>query len=294
MHDLRFETSTPIIIMGMHRSGTGMIARLLKELGLFIGRRLQQDYEALFFLQLNEWLLRQSGGAWDQPEAIRYLLANAKVRALAVDYVRYLIGSPRVVSYLGWMHYLRHHDPTRLPCSWGWKDPRNTYTLPLWLDLFPEAKVIHVYRHGLDVSESLRVRMRKSLARAEIGHERLGKRLRLYWFHARRAGFTDSLRCAASLGASFELWESYMQQARAHVQSLANQAIEIKYEEFVADPRAGLMRLAQFCGLHATDATIDRLVASVRESRAYAFRSNPELLAYASEIDNRLAEWGYS
>ena len=29
-----------------------------------------------------------------------------------------------------------------IPFPWGWKDPRNSITLPLWLRLYPEAKII--------------------------------------------------------------------------------------------------------------------------------------------------------
>ena len=45
----------------------------------------------------------------------------------------------------------------------GWKDPRNTFTLDLWLKLFPNAKIINIMRHPLDVSQSLLVRQNKLL-----------------------------------------------------------------------------------------------------------------------------------
>ncbi len=31
--------------------------------------------------------------------------------------------------------------------AWGWKDPRNTFTLPMWLSIFPKARVLHVLRN---------------------------------------------------------------------------------------------------------------------------------------------------
>lgn len=36
-----------------------------------------------------------------------------------------------------------------LPAHWGWKDPRNVYTLGLWLIQFPNARVIHIIRSGI-------------------------------------------------------------------------------------------------------------------------------------------------
>ena len=39
----------PIIIIGMSRSGTGMLAKMLEDLGLFIGKSKDRNNEALFF-----------------------------------------------------------------------------------------------------------------------------------------------------------------------------------------------------------------------------------------------------
>jgi hypothetical protein len=43
----------PVIILGMHRSGTSMVSELLDQLGLFVGRELQDDHESTYFLDLN-------------------------------------------------------------------------------------------------------------------------------------------------------------------------------------------------------------------------------------------------
>lgn len=42
----------PIIILGMHRSGTTMITQLLENLGLFVGTEKEVNHEALFFGKL--------------------------------------------------------------------------------------------------------------------------------------------------------------------------------------------------------------------------------------------------
>lgn len=39
----------PIIIVGMHRSGTTMITKMLENLGLFVGDQKEINNEALFF-----------------------------------------------------------------------------------------------------------------------------------------------------------------------------------------------------------------------------------------------------
>ncbi|MBW1793701.1 MAG: sulfotransferase [Deltaproteobacteria bacterium] len=48
------------------------------------------------------------------------------------------------------------------PPFWGWKDPRTTLTLPLWLKLFPKARIIHVIRNGIDSALSLWRRCKKA------------------------------------------------------------------------------------------------------------------------------------
>jgi hypothetical protein len=282
---------SPIIIMGMHRSGTSMIAQILGALGLFTGKRKDQFHEAIFFHKINEWLLRQSASTWDYPDHFQDLLDHTELRALAVDYVRYLIGSPRVIGYTGLLNYLRRGGLAGMDTLWGWKDPRNTYTLPVWLEIFPGAKVIHIYRHGVDVANSLRAREIRRLARDRVIHDRR-KRLRLYWLQAKRYGFANSLRCF-SLEGGFSLWEAYMSEAHHRVQLLGNQAIEVRFEDFLFQPQPILKSLAQFCGLKAPDSLIERVTKEVRRDRAFAYRREPELSEFAGRMADRLAAEGY-
>ena len=46
-------------------------------------------------------------------------------------------------------------DFFNLDYNWGWKDPRNIFTLPFWITLFPLSKIIIVKRHPYDVCMSL-------------------------------------------------------------------------------------------------------------------------------------------
>lgn len=281
----------PIIIMGMHRSGTSMITQMLETIGLFIGKRKDKFHEAKFFYEINEWLLRQSASTWDYPDHLQDLLNHTEVRALVIDYVRHLIGSPRVIGYTGLLNYLLRGGLAGMDIPWGWKDPRNAYTVPLWLEVFPDAKVIHIYRHGVDVANSLRVREIRRLARDEIIHDRR-KRLRLYWLRAKRYGFANSLRCF-SLEGGFSLWEAYMSEAHRRMQHLGSQAIEIRFEDFLLQPHPILKSLAQFCGIEAPDSLIERVTGEVRRDRAFAYQLEPELSEFAHRMADRLAAEGY-
>ena len=293
---------SPIIIIGVQRSGTSMLTGMLRELGLFVGKlKIKKGrttrYEAPFIKRINSWLLRQCGATWDHPESFSLLLENQEVCASAVDFTRHLMKSPRIVSYLGWRNFLRSRTLDSLDIPWGWKDSRTTFTLPIWLQLFPDAKVIHVYRHGVDVAASLRTKERDFVA-ARQPPWTLGANVREVRLSIRRMirpdcfNFAFSLRCH-SLEGAFSLWECYMREARRQIESVPNKAIEIRYETFLFDPAPHLRTLAEFCDLQASDAQIGKIADRVSSNRAFAFQSNAELKLFAERVEPRLAVFDY-
>jgi hypothetical protein len=227
----------------MHRSGTGMIC----------------------------------GASWDNPAPISHLLGNFEIRRKTTDYIsRVLLKSPRAISFLGWGKYVSYRDVARLRRPWGWKDPRNTFTLPLWLDLFPDAKVIHIRRHGVDVANSLIRRGRvQSVAQKLYNGAPV-----LHWFRAKRGSFVASPRCDSVRG-SYSLWEEYVQQAEKHVSALRERAFEINFEELIAHPRRVIPDLCQFCGLAAEDYTMKAVASSFKRERAFAFQRDSQTQALA-------------
>jgi hypothetical protein len=280
---------SPIIILGMHRSGTSMVTGMLGELGLFIGANKDNNDESNFFQRMNDWALKQAGGSWDNPEMIDDLLGNSSVRELVLDYFRFSLHSPRRLFFLGWRNYLASQRLEIMTTPWGWKDPRNTYTLPLWLDLFPEAKVIHIYRNGIDVAESLRVRWHKDLAHVQRAYQRQKP------FHAllpKLRTFPLSVRCS-DLEQGFKLWEDHLKRAQLHVKALGDRATEVKYEDFLAHPFEHLRQLTDFSGLNVTDATLRRITSQVKGSRAQAYKKNKDLLSFSKSVDERLKRYGY-
>src|SRR5690606_21571753 len=119
----------------------------------FMGADRQGDAESVTFMLINEGLLHQCGAFWSepmsahfvlaQPDAARHLAAGAR-DALAAQFDRYAGSSGRHLET----------NESALP-AFGWKDPRNTFTLPVWNQVFPELRAIHILRHGVDVAASL-------------------------------------------------------------------------------------------------------------------------------------------
>lgn len=266
-----------------------MVTRVLEELGLFMGWLKESNDEAWFFHKLNIWLLAQAGGSWECPGAIRHVVEAPDVRASVVEYLEMMMSSPRAASYMGLGRYVRLGSVMKMEGVWGWKDPRNTFTLPVWLELFPEARIINVVRHGVDVAESLR-------KRHEWGYARLAQRMRLmrpvlrWWIGTKP--LLPSGRCK-TLEGGFTLWEEYMREARKHVEALGERAMEIKYEDFLAEPEGPVRALCEFCGLEVGQERLGAAVKGIKRERAYAYREHPELVGYAEGVRDRLAEWGY-
>ncbi|MDA3877727.1 MAG: sulfotransferase [Halothiobacillus sp.] len=282
--------NTPVIFIGMHRSGTSMLGRLLENLGLFAGTRQDENSEALFFKQLNKWLMAQCSARWDMPGATHYLWENEELLTWIDDYLRYLLDSPRAIQFLGLRRYLTTSGITRLNMPWGWKDPRNTFTMPMWLRIFPEAKVVYIERHGVDVAQSLRVRSRKGFVNTTRKYRKYRS---IVSIRPKHGGFIESPRCA-SLEGGFSLWQEYTNQATEIMQQLPNhRVLKLRYEQLLVDPVPYLRASAAFCGLDVSNRKIDAMTAGINGSRAYSYLNDPELRDFARDHQVALADRGY-
>lgn len=278
----------PVIVIGMHRSGTSMITRMLERLGLLVGRDLEDNHESKFFIGCNRWLIGQSKGSWTFPAATRWLAANDDLLELCADYLRERLSSPATHSYLGWGAYLRGARLVAgLPRPWGWKDPRNTLTLPVWLRVFAAARVVHIYRNGVPVAASLREVARRELDRSRAQHARRMRRGR-YRRMLRSGRFSVSPRCL-DLAGGFSLWEEYLETAFARLEPLGTRALTIRYEDCLADPAGTLARLADFCGLAAEPGRIEAIASHADTARGMRFMRDPELAAFYERV--RGTDW---
>jgi hypothetical protein len=288
----------PVIIIGMHRSGTSMMAGMLKDLGLFIGssKGIKGSNEADLFLDINDWLLQQCGGSWKHPEPIYALLQNNDLRNTVEDYIKWYLKTIRSIPFLGLSNYLRYRSPARLEFPWGWKDPRTTFTLPLWLSIFPDAKVLHIYRHGVDVANSIRVRSGRRNTKANQDLAAKSKKMQTKFlysvFKPKLFGFTTAL-FPESMEVAFSLWEQYVQEGHRHVLELKDRALEIRYEDFIADPKGVLKSTADFCGLNVTEGLLADVAGKFKKARVFAYLNYPESKEFAERMSDKLTVWGY-
>ncbi len=278
----------PVIILGMHRSGTSMVSELLDELGLFVGKELQDDHESTYFLDLNEQLFARVGAAWDRPLPVLDFLANDDAVRMSTDALAVDLSSRRIRPFLGQRTTLAAYDK-----PWGWKDPRTVVTLPLWLRLFPDAKLVYIIRNGVDVAKSLMVRERMLLqTRIERFNSRMAKRsVRTY---LDRAGYKGSPRCL-TLQGGFDLWAEYVAAAERHLDGVTSPVHRVRYEDVLRKPMDHLPALARFCGLDDGSDRIAKAASQIDGSRAMAFATDPATAAFYQQVksDMWMVKYGY-
>ncbi len=252
------EKSSPVIVIGMHRSGTSLLARVLHQCKVFMGARRSSHDEAYFFLRRNQWLFRLAHAAWDNPESVKYLLHCQELRSEAVAYLKKELMSTKFRDYLGWAKYLIYRTLENKNQVWGWKDPLTSYTLPLWMDIFPRAKVIHVIRNGIDVANSLQTRE--------------------YVRRGRLQNHLTSCRCY-KLEDAFLLWAEYVTNCITVNNSVPdNQVMQFRYEDFLKEPKKLLEEVSNFLQTQLDQKTIHEAVKEIRPNNAYQFLKNEALL----------------
>ncbi len=266
-------TPPPVIVAGMHRAGTSLVTRILQQAGLFVGADLDPNTESYFFMDWNNWILEQAGCRWDQPEA--WFLPDI-MRDKVTEQLRATLNDRGCCRpYFG--RYARTKTFALVPFAWGWKDPRNTLTLPLWLSLFPDARILVLSRHGLDVAESLRQRTLFALSRWTPTPGTPEDRK-----------ITDSSRCCTLEGA-FSLWAAYMRAGELLQQMHTDQVLSVRYEDLLSAPEATTQRILSFCGLPARS-----LAWEPRNERLYAYRQSPALCQAAERFEPILSRYGYT
>ena len=93
--------SAPFVIVGMHRSGTSLVSRILDQSGVFMGLDLQEDHESRFFIELNKWIYENAGADWARPAALQELIDFQPAKKGVEEYLRSKISSKFSKKYSG-------------------------------------------------------------------------------------------------------------------------------------------------------------------------------------------------
>ena len=205
-----------ICIAGMHRSGTSMVTKLLQACGLFLGpeeelgfdtNNGEPHYENVRFVALNDEILSRLGGSWNNPPEFSADWERMPEVETLTRQAKKLIKRLSVQNY------------------WGWKDPRNSLTLPFWRRLIPDLRLVICLRHPLEVAHSLRKR---------------GDLLGI---------------------PSFQLWLTYYREILSAIPP--QQRVVTHYESYFQDPTPELQRVASGIGMDVPAGVISRACAHI-------------------------------
>lgn len=153
--------SMVICTLGMHRSGTSMVSRVLNLMGASLGtdRSVFETgadnpagyWEHARFRQINDALLDRFGGQWHRPPAF------------PADWLR-----DPVVQDLAREARTMVRDEFGHQSAWTWKDPRTCLTLPFWQEVVGPMRYVVCLRDPLDVAASLQRRNGLAIEDAEL------------------------------------------------------------------------------------------------------------------------------
>jgi len=140
----------PVIVLGMHHSGTSILAEILHRNGVFMHANMHHSESKFFTVEINDRMIMGGGANW----ASNPIMPVAEVMA-KLDQVRARIEKKAYKKYIeaGYDGHSR----------WGFKDPRTCVVLPLYLEIFPNAQLLHIIRNEDDAAASLAASEKKGL-----------------------------------------------------------------------------------------------------------------------------------
>ncbi|MCE9630566.1 MAG: sulfotransferase [Planctomycetia bacterium] len=132
----------PVIITGMHRSGTSLLASLFASAGVSLGTRLigasrgndRGHYEDLDFYEFHARALDANGMRAEGFACVDEIGVPSSMR----DEAAALVATKAAAGE-----------------SWGWKDPRTSLFLDFWGGILPEGRFVFVFRSPWEVVDSL-------------------------------------------------------------------------------------------------------------------------------------------
>jgi hypothetical protein len=197
-----------------------MIARALKECGVFLGpagdmlpaaeENREGFWESAAFMKLNDDVLDVLGGSWDVPPPLPEGWERRPDLAPLEEQARALV------------------EPLQRHAAWGWKDPRNSLTLPFWRRVLGEFDVVVCTRHPAEIASSLMA----------------------------RNGMPQ--------GKANDLCLTYMRAlAKA---TLSGRRVVVCYDSFLSDPQPELERLLQALGLRPDPIQAARALEGINPS----------------------------
>lgn len=244
----------PIIILGVHRSGTSIMSKILAKCGINMGIKQNINNESVFFHELNKEILQENNETGYLFSTTQNLLQSEEYLNRKAAYLKQSINKGLIKKHIGRVNQIKS-NVVKTEINWGFKDPRNIILLPLWKKVYPEAKFIIIYRNPVDVCSSL------------------------YYFEQKR--YKGMLKRNPNKifdfypDKSLKIWNEFMELLIEAEKSI--NCISIKYEEMHLKPE--LTKLKNFISSSVNEENLQKII------RPYKIKNNYPNSVYKLESE---------
>ena len=277
---------SPVMLSGMHRSGTSMLTNILNKLGFTIGNKIDSNNESIFFQRINIWMMSLLGSSWDSPKKFENI--NEDLKKNIVHQLNSLLNSRTNSLYFGWSSIIKKDSFNEINEPWGWKDPRNTFTGTIWGEVFPDLRAIYIIRHPIDIAESLFKRQRKEVDR-DLYREKKYTDIIKALLSIHHTSYNSSM-LINSYNDCFELIELYFDQI---LENKINNSLVVRFEDIISNPETELSAILDYCNLSYNMNILRKISDSINSSRGFAYKNNEKLLKFEVSHANLIKKMGY-
>ena len=262
----------PIIVTGMHRSGTSLVSRLLILNNVFLGSKLDINYESVYFQRINKWILSCNGSTWDNPISLNHLNDNDK-KILNKKLMNVTCSRFTNSLYFGISNILLNNSFYNQKKLWGWKDPVNIFTACLWKEIYPNCKIINITRSPLNVSKSLLMRQKK-LQNIDMNVQEKIFSFFLPVISINKGGILSSFKLS-SVNDCLILYKKYLNQMEINNNEFNENILNITYESLLDNSEFVLSKIFDFCNISKQN--INNSLKIIDKSK---FKKNDDELTY--------------
>lgn len=268
---------TPIAAGGVGGSGTRVVARILQDLGLFLGADLPGSLDTLWYALLfgrrdvlldDEARLAELAGLFARQMSDPRPLDTAETAL-----VRQLAAEPRHqhdrAALEAWADSFIAHGRTGGPQpSWGWKVPYTFVLIDRLLGLWPELRYVHIVRDGRDMAFS-------------ENQNQLGKWGPVYLNRNVEIAPPDALSYWCAVHRRMERVAARY-PGRVHF---------LSFEALLAEPRPVVAELCRFVGAEPAPDLVGRLAGRVEPRRSRGRYKDHDISGFRAEDLAYLGRW---
>ena len=279
---------SPIIITGIHRSGTSLLTRIMENNAVFFGKTQDINNESIFFQNINKWIMSTNSSTWDNPKSFINTIDEESFDML-LDKIKILLNSRSNFRYFGNKYLFNKKSFFNLNYSWGWKDPRNIFTLPFWMTLFPLSKVIIVKRHPYDVSLSLinrNIKLKNKDSKSIHGNTPY---FLIPFLNLSNFSNVGSLNLS-NIEDAMALYHIYYSEIEKNLNKYKENIFFLKYEDIIINPKSTLIKIFDFCNLNYDNINLPEVI---NKDKLYTYKLK-ELKFDSEKYSKKLEKYGYN